>query len=71
MENKIYTPLGVQLRIIESKALASEIEKELLVPDPDSFIIPSEENKVNENSPRNDGRGSNKHYSKDSKETKV
>lgn len=67
MQDKIYTPLSVNLRVIESKALASQIEQELLIPDP---IIPQKEENFNENSAGDDARGSDEPDTKGRKKTK-
>lgn len=72
MSNKIYTPLGVKLTLIESKALAHQVEQELLLADPTEpiSIIADMEINVNENSGRNDRNGSDANYSKNSKSSK-
>ena len=67
MKERVYTPINVNLRMMESKALASQIEQELLVPDP---IIAPEEEKINENSAGDDARGSNEPDIKGRKKTK-
>jgi hypothetical protein len=67
MKERVYTPIGVNLRIIESKALAAEIAAELNVPDP---IITDTEEKVNENSAEHDAGSSNISNSKGSKASK-
>lgn len=67
MKERVYTPLNVNLRVIESKALAYQIEQELLVPDP--IITPKEEN-VNENSAGDDSRGSDEPDTKGRKKAK-
>ena len=72
MSNKIYTPLGVKLTLIESKALAHQVEQELLLADPTEpiSIIADMEINVNENSGRNDRNGSDPNYSKNSRSSK-
>ena len=67
MKERVYTPIGVNLRIIESKALAAEIAAELNTPDP---IITDQERKVNENSAEHDAGPSNTSHSKGSKAPK-
>ena len=64
MKERVYTPIGVNLRVIETKALAAQIAEELNVPDP---IIVDQEEKVNENPPEHDSRPSSIRNSKGGK----
>lgn len=64
MKERVYTPIGVSMRLIETKALAAEIASELSIPDP---IIADAEEKVNESTTEHDARPSGPRNPKGSK----